>query len=108
VQRRRGDITSYLDADTPFPAREQADATYALTPEYRRLFDRAVSYARESWRQAEGDRRRQRVYWWSALGLLRSLGSSPDAAVATLQNRARNLAARTVDEADELGRRDVL
>ncbi|MGB0091444.1 MAG: hypothetical protein WBP81_02765 [Solirubrobacteraceae bacterium] len=40
--------------------------------------------------------------------MLRSLGSSPDAAVATLRNRAQNAAARTVEEADELGRRTVL
>lgn len=108
VQRRRADITDYLHTETPFPDRQQADATYALTADYRRLFDRAIAHARESWRQAEGDKRRQRVHWWSALGLLRSLGSSPDAAVATLLNRARNLDARSAEEADELGRRDVL
>jgi superfamily II DNA or RNA helicase/uncharacterized membrane protein len=108
VQRRRGDIASYLDTDTPFPDREQADFTYQLSPEYRRLFDKAVNYARESYHQAEGDSRRQRVHWWSALALLRSLGSSPAAAVATLNSRADNALARTVEEADELGRRAVL
>jgi superfamily II DNA or RNA helicase len=108
VQRRRGDITDYLHIQTPFPEREQADSTYTLTPDYRRLFDRAVAYARETWEQTAGDKRRQRVHWWSALGLLRSLGSSPDAAVATLHNRAHNLDVRSAEEADELGRRDVL
>src|SRR3954447_3602804 len=44
VQRRRADIRTYLDADTPFPEREQADHTYVLSPEYRQLFDRAVAY----------------------------------------------------------------
>jgi superfamily II DNA or RNA helicase len=108
VQRRRGDIANYLHAETPFPDRQQADSTYTLTPDYRRLFDRAVAYARETWQLTEGDKRRQRVHWWSALGLLRSLGSSPDAAVATLHNRAHNLDVRSAEEADELGRRDVL
>lgn len=108
VQRRRGDIATYLDTDTPFPEREQADFTYQLTPEYKRLFDRAVNFARDSYQQAEGDSRRQRVHWWSALALLRSLGSSPAAAVATLHSRADNAEARTVEEADELGRRAVL
>src|SRR5262249_33505360 len=73
-QRRRADIRHYLDDETPFPDRQQADHTYMLGPEHRRLFDRAVAYARESWREAEGDRRRQRVHWWAALGLLRALG----------------------------------
>jgi superfamily II DNA or RNA helicase len=108
VQRRRGDIETYLDADTPFPERKQTDFTYRLTPEYRRLFDKAVNFAREGYQQTAGDSRRQRVHWWSALGLLRSLGSSPAAAVATLHARAENAEARTVAEADELGRRAVL
>jgi superfamily II DNA or RNA helicase len=108
IQRRRGDIATYLDTDTPFPARQRADYTYQLSPEYRKLFDSAVHFARESYRQAEGDSRRQRVHWWSALALLRSLGSSPAAAVATLNSRAENARARTVEEADELGRRAVL
>jgi superfamily II DNA or RNA helicase len=108
VQRRRADIRNFLDADTPFPEREQADHTYKLSVEYRQLFDRAVAYARETYREAEGDRRRQRVHWWSALGLLRALGSSPDAAVATLRNRAENAEARSAEEADEIGRRAVL
>jgi superfamily II DNA or RNA helicase len=108
VQRRRGDIETYLGADTPFPKREQADFTYQLTPAYRRLLDKAVGFAREGYQQAEGDTRRQRVHWWSALALLRSLGSSPAAAVATLHVRAQNAEARTAAEADELGRRAVL
>lgn len=107
VQRRRADIRHFLDTDTPFPDREQADHTYKLSPEYRRLFDRAVAFARETYREAEGDQRRQRVHWWSALALLRSIGSSPNAAVATLRNRARTAEARTIEEADEIGRRAV-
>lgn len=107
VQRRRGDIADYLHVETPFPRRESADHTYALSPEYRRLFDKALRYARDSYHQAAGDARRQRVHWWSALGLLRSLGSSPAAAVATLRSRADNALARSVEEADELGRRAV-
>ena len=46
--------------------------------------------------------------WWSALALLRSLGSSPAAAAATLRTRADNLTAQTVEEADELGRLAVM
>jgi len=109
VQRRRADLRGYLDTDTPFPDRQVAepDPTYSLSPELKRLFDKAVDYARASWRETEGDKRRQRVHWWSALGLLRALGSSPDAAVDTLRNRAANAEARSAEEADELGRRAV-
>jgi superfamily II DNA or RNA helicase len=108
VQRRRADIRAYLDAETPFPTRLEREETYQLTPEYRTLFDRALAYAREIVRDPEGGNHRQRVRWWSALALLRSLASSPAAAVATLENRAAPAATATATEADEVGRRTVL
>lgn len=40
IQRQRADIREYLSEDTPFPARETAEESYKLTPEYRKLFDR--------------------------------------------------------------------
>jgi superfamily II DNA or RNA helicase len=107
VQRRRGDIRAYLDTETPFPEHITADASYHLSSEQRRLFDRALAYCRESVLTAAGDERRQRVRWWSALALLRALGSSPAAAVATLRSRSPVVEAANVDEADELGRRAV-
>src|SRR5690606_22853125 len=80
VQRRRGDIRLYLDADTEFPQREDAEATYTLTPEYKKLFNNLLEYARERVMDesgepeaASGNAQRQRVRWWSALALLRSL-----------------------------------
>ncbi|HEX5506457.1 MAG TPA: helicase-related protein [Thermomicrobiales bacterium] len=107
VQRRRADIRHYLRADTPFPAREEREVTYRLSPEYRRLFDRVLRYAREIVRDTTGGEQRRRVRWWSALALLRSLGSSPDAAAATLRVRAAGADAATAEEADDLGRRTV-
>jgi superfamily II DNA or RNA helicase len=109
VQRRRGDIVRYLDADTPFPEREEGEDTYKLHEEYKRLFERVLKYARETVTDpAESDRRRQRVRWWSALALLRSLASSPAAAAATLRARAASADTETAEEADEVGRRSVL
>jgi superfamily II DNA or RNA helicase len=107
VQRRRGDIKQYLDEATPFPLREEAEATYKLSPEYKKLFDRVLRYARETVRDAAGDHRR-RVQWWSALALLRSLASSPAAAAATMRTRAAAADTDTPEEADEIGRRTVL
>lgn len=109
VQRRRGDIQTYLDADTPFPMREDKEATYTLSPDYKKLFEKVLKYAREIVQDsAEGNRYRQRVRWWSALALLRSLASSPAAAVATLRNRADTADTDTPEAADEIGRRTVL
>ncbi len=108
VQRRRADIRHYMDADTPFPEREEREESYTLSPEYKRLFERVLRYAREVVSEPGQDRRRQRVRWWSALALLRSLASSPAAAAATLRSRASTLETETAEEADEVGRRAVL
>jgi len=108
VQRRRADITHYLGAETPFPAREEAEETYRLSEPYRKLFDRVLRYARETVADPVENRHRQRVRWWSALALLRSMASSPAAAAATLRSRAATADTETPEEADAVGRRTVL
>lgn len=108
VQRRRGDLKAYLDTVTPFPDREIAEKHYTLTPQYRRFLDRVLAYCRESVLDETLEKRRQRVRWWSALALLRSLASSPAAAAATLRNRSATADSQTVEQVDEKGRRAVL
>ncbi len=108
VQRRRADIRHFMKTDTPFPDREEAELNYLLTAEYRKLFERVMKFAKESVQSEEGDKRTQRIRWWSALALLRSLASSPAAAASTLRNRAASADAEDVDEADDLGRRTVM
>ena len=107
VQRRRADIRNYLGADTHFPERKDAEVTYSLSGEYKRLFNRVLDYARVTVKDDTGGHFRQRVRWWSALALLRSMASSPAAAAATLRSRAATLEAETVASADEIGRRTV-
>ncbi len=107
VQRRRGDIRAYMDTQTPFPERDTAEETYKLTDAYKRLFDRVLTYARETVLQP-GEGYRQRVRWWSALALLRSLASSPAAAAATLRSRAATTEADNETDVDDIGRRTVL
>jgi superfamily II DNA or RNA helicase len=109
VQRRRGDISSYLQTDTPFPEREDSEQTYKLSSDYKRLIDKVMRYARETVIDpVDANKHRQRVRWWSALALLRSMSSSPAAAVATLRSRASVADIETVEEADEIGRHTVL
>jgi superfamily II DNA or RNA helicase len=111
IQRRRADIRHYMDADTPFPEREEGEDTYKLSADYKKLFDRVLEYARETVRDVKDTSKnqfQQRVRWWSALALLRSLASSPAAAAATLRNRAATVDAETPQEADEIGKRTIL
>ena len=111
IQRRRADIRHYLDADTPFPERDDSDkneATYKLSPEYKQFLDRILRYAREIVSDPMLGQFHQRVRWWSALALLRSIASSPAAAAATLRSRAASADTETPEEADEVGKRTVL
>jgi len=112
IQRRRGDVRAYLaseeTSETPFPQRELAEQTYNLHKEYRQFFKTEIDFCRGRVLDPTLGARRQRVRWWSALALLRSIGSSPAAAAATLRNRARSDASEGPAEADELGRRVVL
>ena len=103
VQRRRADIRSYLNEDTAFPDdRLFKEEPYRLSPAYRALLDDAIAYASERVTDANG-RRDQRVAWWSAIALLRSMVSSPRAAAQTLVTRSESAAASTPEEADALG-----
>src|SRR5439155_5746208 len=70
--------------------------------------ERVLNYARETVCDTGGTLHRQRVRWWSALALLRSLASSPEAAVATLRTRAASADTETAEEADAIGRQTVL
>lgn len=109
VQRRRGDIRTYLGEDTQFPQdRELQELAYQLSPAHRALFHDVLSYVRGRVQDRTGTRLEQRVRWWSALSLLRSMASSPAAAAATLNTRAASAGADTEAIADHLGASEVL
>lgn len=123
VQRRRDHILRYNDEDTPFPEAIQEEKTYKLSPAYRALLKRAMDYARQTSQDTSGSVFVQRVRWWSAIALLRALSSSPEAAVATLTNRALGAApangasddlsadgaaAQDLDALNEVARQQVL
>ena len=109
VQRRRADIRSYLGADTQFPAdRKTAEVAYTLSPAHRALFDDVLAYVRGQVQDKTGTKLQQRIRWWSALSLLRSMASSPAAAAATLSTRAANVEAHSSDAADAIGAAEIL
>lgn len=100
IQRQRADIREYLNEDTPFPVRERGEESYRLTPEYRDLFDKVLAYVREQVSDPALGAVRQRVRWWSAIALLRSVASSPAAAEQTLRNRSDLKDVASTGEAD--------
>ena len=111
VQRLRGNVIAMdkeLQTETTFPDREDAEESYKLGTEYKKLFGKVLSFASELVSDETGTRRNRRVRWWSALALLRAMASSPAAAAATLRNRAATADAENDADVEELGRRAVL
>jgi len=100
VQRTRGDIVDGWETDHCFPERVSFDATYKLSSAYRELFDKAFAFCCEIVKSGEAlEKRKRRVQYWAALGLLRCIMSSPAAALAAIENRHTSLA--DGDEAED-------
>ncbi|MFB7930859.1 helicase-related protein [Streptomyces sp. NPDC056039] len=107
VQRRRADIREDFQDGAHFPSsRDSAELSYTLHRDYRALLAEVLAYARETVRSADGALQ-QRQRWWSTLALLRTLSSSPAAAVRSLNTRAGVQEADTPDEADHTGQSTV-
>ncbi|MFJ7266379.1 helicase-related protein [Streptomyces sp. NPDC099050] len=107
VQRRRADIREDFQDGAHFPStRDSAEVAYTLHRDYRALLGEVLAYARETVRSADGALQ-QRQRWWSTLALLRTLSSSPAAAVRSLNTRAGVQEADTADEADRTGQSTV-
>lgn len=105
VQRRRANIVDYLE-ETSFPERESKEDTYELSDAQRELLQRIFEYGRDKvGDRAEGAEQRWRMRWWSILGIMRALSSSPAAAAATLDTRAELIEVEPEAELDELARR---
>jgi superfamily II DNA or RNA helicase len=91
IQRRRGDVSKWTGGDTPFPEREAGEVNYDLSPAYAVFFDELYRFAR-GLITGQLDGQTRRVHYWTALGLLRGVMSSPAAGVMMLQNRQSKLA----------------
>ncbi|CAO5184388.1 DNA/RNA helicase, superfamily II, SNF2 family [Frankia sp. AiPs1] len=108
VQRRRKDIRRFIDEETPFPSdRDYKDLPYGLDEDYQALYRDTLTFARQLVRTADGDLK-TRIRWWSSLALLRSLASSPAAAVATFQSRSGLDLNMSSKEIEQLGRQEHL
>lgn len=85
VQRKRGDVEKWLGEDTPFPDRDAFELNYKLSPSYLQLFGELIDFSRKLVAPEKGSR--QRVHYWTALGMLRGVMSSPAAGVEMLNTR---------------------
>lgn len=90
VQRRRADVGRWMDEETPFPDRDAGEFDYDLSPKYLKFFDDILDFARMMISGKEKESRK-RVHYWTALGLMRGVMSSPAAGVEMLNNRLKGM-----------------
>ena len=84
VQRKRADVEKWMGEETPFPHREAFEWPYDLSPGYTNFFDQILDFAKKL---VSPDPKREnglRVHYWTALGLLRGVMSSPAAGIEML------------------------
>ena len=103
VQRKRADVEKWMGEDTPFPARDTIEWHYDLSPAYAELFNDVLEFARKLVAPRNSVQQKKRVHYWTALGLLRGIMSSPSAGVKMLTTRLDKLI--EVD-ADDVGTED--
>ena len=99
VQRKRADVEQWMGEDTPFPDRDTMEWNYDLAPAYAEFFNDIVDFARTLVAPRESGQKTNRVHYWTALGLLRGVTSSPSAGVKMLTTRLDKLVAVEADDA---------
>lgn len=101
IQRRRLDVEHWMNEETPFPKRDSGEFDYDLSRPYQEFFDKVLDFARNLVAGDSTPERQKRVHYWTALGLLRGVMSSPAAGVSMLRARRSKLGDDFSDEASE-------
>jgi superfamily II DNA or RNA helicase len=101
IQRKRADVQNWMGQETIFPDREPGEFDYELAPKYREFFSKALDFAQSLTQRDEESGTRKRVHYWTALGLLRGVMSSPAAGIMMLKNRIKNVVPEEVALLDE-------
>jgi len=91
IQRKRADVEHWMDEDTMFPKRDPGEFDYNLTTKYLEFFNDVLHFAHGLTTKADGHKGQKRLKYWTALGLLRGVMSSPASGVMMLRNRIKNI-----------------
>jgi superfamily II DNA or RNA helicase len=98
VQRKRADVEKWMGEETPFPNREAFEWPYDLSPGYTRFFEQILDFAKKLISPDPKRDGQRRVQYWTALGLLRGVMSSPAAGIEMLRTRLDGLAMAAGDD----------
>jgi superfamily II DNA or RNA helicase len=84
VQRKRANITRWLNEDTPFPDRETKEIGYKLNTAYKNFYTEVLHFAQSLTKKGDDGKK---AHYWAALALLRGVMSSPSAGLEMLKAR---------------------
>ena len=98
IQRKRADVEKWMGEDTPFPDRDTIEWSYDLSPAYAGFFNDILDFARKLVASGDSGQQKKRVHYWTALGLLRGVMSSPAAGAKMLATRLDKLAEVETDD----------
>jgi superfamily II DNA or RNA helicase len=101
VQRKRADVEKWMDEETPFPKREATELPYDLSNDYGAFFEDIVEFARKLVSTDNSQNKPKQVHYWTALGLLRGVMSSPSAGIKMLETRLEKLALVDSEDSSE-------
>ena len=90
IQRKRQNVTRWLDEPGLFPERDAKEIAYTLHPEYFETYNKILAFAR-GLTTNEGSKGAARIRYWAALALLRGVMSSPAAGAEMLMNRRQRV-----------------
>jgi superfamily II DNA or RNA helicase len=92
VQRRRADIEKWVgdfsNEETPFPERKHFEVGFEHSSEYIKIQMGIINMARKIATRKEDHGGRTKLNYWTALGLIRGVMSSPRMGIAMLEKRA--------------------
>jgi superfamily II DNA or RNA helicase len=103
VQRKRAHVEKWMNEETPFPHRNPIEWPYDLSAEYARFFERILDFSRKLIAPDPRRDERKRVQYWTALGLLRGVMSSPAAGIEMLNTRLSGLSFELDTEENPVG-----
>lgn len=88
VQRRRADVTRWMDEDTPFPERSIDELAFQMTDSYKSFFNDFSKFLLNQ--DQDKNDKNYKFKYWAALSLLRGFTSSPKTALNMLENKLSN------------------
>ena len=101
VQRKRGDVEKWMGENTPFPQRDPIEWAYELSKGYEAYFEQILDFARKLVSAKTAQTTVLRAHYWTALGLLRGIMSSPAAGIEMLNTRMTGLTKAFQDDVVE-------